>query len=388
MADAPGGDGGAIDPREPHDDIDPWSSISFDDDFVKASNITELAAAERERAARKAAAKDAARRRRRERRRRAGVFVRRYTLIWATIAIVAVLAVMGARGSGPLGSFLHVRSSGGADGSAASSGPTSSTSSTSTTFVLIGADHAPGTCLVWNQDLGEGSQRQIDAVPCDQPHLFETTAQFDLEGSEQYGEDGPTDEQWDVISAFACQKDADDFLGYRLDPAGTFFPTLIKPTDKGWRAGDRHVYCGIAFHGPTPPDPENPKALYAFTGVVEGADQTRLWGNGACILSAFGTAAVVDCGTPHSVEITGTTEVAAEPGAPWPGEDGVFAAVRARCLALAEEVYGTDIPQDVHFGSYGIQESSWNIGRRTVECFFGRMGPDGEWVPVAGPLRG
>lgn len=387
MADAPGGDGGAVDPRDPHDD-DPWSSISFDEDFVKASSITEPAAAERARAASKAEAKDAARRRRRERRRRAGVFVRRYTLIWVAVAIVAVLGVMGAKGSGPLASFLHVRSGRGAEGSASSSGPTSSTSSTSTTLALFGYVGEPGECLIWDQDIGRNPRREISSVGCEEPHLFEATGHFDLADSDQYGPDGPTQEQWKVIQDENCPGYAERYLGYVVDPAGRFRASSIHPLPEAWRNGYRTVQCGIEVDRVTaPPVGMSENWTPEFVGAVRGADQTFLWGTGTCVMSAFGTALAVDCGEPHTTEVTGSTEVSGEPGAPWPGDEGVYGAAREACFALARDVYGTSLPPGVYSGSYGIAESSWNIGRRTVECLLGRSDSD-QWVPVEGPLRG
>ncbi len=388
MADAPGGDGGGVDPRDPRDNTDPWSSISFDEDFVKASNITELAAGERAKAAKKAAAKDAAKRRRRERRRRAGVFVRRYTLIWVAIAIVAVLGVMGAKGTGPLGSILHVRNGRSSDESAGPRSSTSSTSSTSTTLALYGYRASPGECLTWDQGIASNPRRDIRSVDCAEPHLFEATGSFTLK-DEGYGPDGPTREQWGVIGSTNCPGYAEKFLGYPIDENGRFNADAIHPLPDAWRSGYREVQCGIFLTRVTvPPDGAAPEWTPEFTGAVEGADQARFWGTGSCVLTGFGMGYVVDCAAPHSWEVAGTFDLPFGPDAPYPGTEAMSAAATDACRSLASDVYGRSLPRDIGWTSTGIPESSWALGRRTVECIFGRSDGSNNWVPVAGPLRG
>lgn len=301
----------------------------------------------------------------------------------------------GTNGQGPLGSVDTVRAWGGLDPVAedvpsastpvTAPGTTVATSTTSTTITLSVADESPGVCLVWDQTPGIPSPRRTDAVACEAEHLFEVTSAFEIDGS-PYAATGPTDAEWDVVFDTECQARADAFLGYPLDPVGRFAPTAIAPTAEGWVAGDRHVLCGMSVV-PTTAETAGLDQLTPFVGMVGGADQARYIGVGTCldVEPPVGTGAPVDCLGPHGAEIVGTADVSWL-GPAYPGSAVIADAANASCLAAAQLVYGGVLPADVAFGSFEVAESSWNVGRRVVECMLGRRDATG-WIMSPGPVR-
>ena len=202
------------------------------------------------------------------------------------------------------------------------------------------------------------------------------TTHYEIDGS-PYGPDGPTDAEWIAIGDTECLARAGQYLGYPLDLHGRFVPSLISPKARGWRAGDRTVWCGMVSGMNT--SDELGLVYLPFSGRVEGADQARLYGVGTCFSSTPATLGpVVDCNGPHSLEIVGTATM--DGTGPYPGAEAVSSAVSSQCEAAASHVYGGPLPQDVAWGSLGLQASSWDVGRRTVECTLGLRGADGQWA--------
>src|SRR5262249_48908140 len=133
---------------------------------------------------------------------------RRYAPLLLAVAIVALVVGLGMRGIGPLGKGDAVRRLGGrepvssetaATGSTTTTTRDPSTSSTSTSLDVRGMSYDAGSCITWSQDASRTDpDRVTKEVDCTEPHLFEVTTHYEIDGT-PYGEDGPTDAEWNQI---------------------------------------------------------------------------------------------------------------------------------------------------------------------------------------------
>ena len=314
----------------------------------------------------------------------------------AAAVIVFVSLFFSLRGQGPLGRVAFFRQLGGLDPSGhdeGSPGPSTTTStalalstpSTSARFGLTGINYDPGSCITWDQSEGPVDDRATEEVPCDEEHLFEVTSRVDLDRS-AYAEQGPTDDQWRQISLTDCLDRATQFLGYQLDVHGRFVPTLISPWPEAWRSGQHWAWCGMSGVKLAPSD--HPQDSEPFIGKVEGADQTLLWGPGTC-LGPHDTPAYwrkVSCSEPHDSEVVGTA-IVGDASTPYPSTDAIATLSDGACQTAAHAVYGGPLGTGVGYGSLGIDESSWMIGRRVVECVIGLIGPNKSWMASSTLVR-
>ena len=261
------------------------------------------------------------------------------------------------------------------------------------------ASYAPGTCLT--EDLGAvpettlppeahipNSQDQYEVVDCDQPHSFEVTGSI-VPDISAYDADGPTGAQGEVLREGRCLDLSSKYLGHRLDLNGRFVSDMLVPAADDWRRGFHTIVCGLSLNSPNKPDGgRNVGAL--FSGKVDGADQVFLYGVGTC----FGPSTpgelgpVVACTDPHELEVVGQTDVPGAPGSPMPDQAAMSNLASAACEAAAQNVYGAPLPPTVASGSLSFEQSSWDTGRRTVECVMGipDAGSTG-WGLSSRPLR-
>jgi hypothetical protein len=229
------------------------------------------------------------------------------------------------------------------------------------------------------------SFRMTQKVPCSEPHLVEVVRNFEQDGS-AFDASGPTPGQWSVIRDQSCGPMVATYLGYALDPYGRFHPGLIKPTSEGWKVGQRSVLCGVELYRASGSSPDG--GLDEFSGAAKGADQTLLYGVGACFPmgTTDGFGPEVRCTDPHAVEVTGTVDVTGKLSA-YPQADGWQAVVGDQCTKLAESIYGGPLPAGVRGDWLTLAPSSWDAGRRLVECTIAQHGADGSFVTVTAPLR-
>jgi hypothetical protein len=183
---------------------------------------------------------------------------RRYGALYLAVIVVVVLAVLGTRGSGPWGEVAFLRDLGGTSDEAPTSPGREETASRPTDtapsgqvgsgvdaseYVIPARD--PGDCLTWTQG-GDIAERSVREVDCEQPHLWEVTGTFTVDG-DGYAASGPSESEWTTLIDLECGPMAEAHIGGPLDPAGRFQPTAFLPTPYTWEhLGDREVLCGIA----------------------------------------------------------------------------------------------------------------------------------------------
>lgn len=115
---------------------------------------------------------------------------------------------------------------------------------TTTDFKLLNVSYRAGDCITWDQD--RQADRTTVAVPCDQPHLIEITGWVDLSGLDKF----PSEAEWKSIKrSRECPEQAEQYLGYPLDPFGRFQANGIIPVSDTWSRGDKGVWCSQAMGG-------------------------------------------------------------------------------------------------------------------------------------------
>ncbi len=98
--------------------------------------------------------------------------------------------------------------------------------------------------------------KDVDAVPCAEPHQYELFHVFDLTGSGY-----PADAELDSQSAAACAPAFASYVGTDYQASSLSISTLC-PTSDGWDGGDRAVQCLVDNNAET-----------KVTGSVRGTAQ-------------------------------------------------------------------------------------------------------------------
>ncbi|QGK68271.1 hypothetical protein GIY23_00630 [Allosaccharopolyspora coralli] len=240
----------------------------------------------------------------------------------------------------------------------------------------------PGSCLNWTT----ADAADLGPVACEQPHLFEVTGRADL--SQQFGDDAPYPDTatWQRIKQQRCTQVSQRFLSDRLDPNGRFAVGAFTPSSEGWFEGDRVLHCGLQQPGPS-------GALYPIVGPVATQDQSDTYDVGRCLgINGVDVWDPVDCGQPHSVEITGTVNLGDQFPGGYPAEGDQDGFLADRCRDLTAEFAGSpDATQDKGLIGYWdtLSQESWNAGSRTVNCKVSAQLPDGSGLaPVTGSIQG
>lgn len=316
----------------------------------------------------------------------------RYAPLLLAAGILLVAVGFGTRGQGPLGQVDAIRSFGGlgpvtAEGSdePSATGPATNEvngASPPTTRRLAVEDREPGTCIVFDPNLAPAVENNAESVPCDEPHILELTAAFDVDPA-AYGPDGPTADEWTSLIETECLPRTEEYLGQSVDLVGRYVVSQVRPSTGGWRIGDHAVLCAIGLRDETTGAPSTALAL---TGSVIGTDQAVTLPIGTCTVNdPTAGLRVVGCDAPHDAEVVALVDVI-ELGDPYPSVDAILAAVQPECSAAVARVYGAPPPPDVRYGTLGIHESSWAAGRRSIECTIG-VASGTAWATVTGPVR-
>ncbi|GAA2820398.1 septum formation family protein [Saccharopolyspora taberi] len=241
---------------------------------------------------------------------------------------------------------------------------------------------AAGTCLNWTAP----DAADISQVTCAEPHLFEVTGTADLKA--EFGDQAPypDTERWQQLKAERCTEVSRGFLSGRFDPHGRFAVGAFTPSEQGWAKGDRKLHCGLQQPGPS-------GKLYRITGSASKMDQSNIYPEGRC-LGINGTAVwdPVDCGQPHSVEITGIVDLGQQFPGGFPAETEQDGFLAARCEELsAAYAGGPTVVRDKGLTPYWdtLPPESWDAGSRQVNCKVSAPLPDGSGLaPVTGGVRG
>jgi hypothetical protein len=231
-----------------------------------------------------------------------------------------------------------------------------------------------GDCVTWN----EGFTTAV--VPCTALHLMEVIGRATEGGGA--GVSFPSKAEWDNTVELQCAPLAAPYLGYLLDEAGRFAVTDLHPSAAGWNEGEREVLCGIEAKWPGTPFPYAPRQFLPFRGRVKGQDQAYLYGTGSCVDLPTGTVA---CSEPHLYEITGTYTISSAPTFPI-DDDGWDAAVGSGCEQPTLHYTGGRLPAGASIGWVPFFRSSWDMGRRVIECAVVRRDANG-LVEATGSLR-
>ncbi|HZQ33839.1 MAG TPA: septum formation family protein, partial [Mycobacterium sp.] len=246
----------------------------------------------------------------------------------------------------------------------------------------------PGDCLNWPSKAPD----QAVIVDCKDDHRFEVAQSVNLAnfpGSE-YGPNAaaPSPARIQQISQEECAVAAKKYLGAKYDPNSKFVPGMLWAGEKAWtQSGERQMLCGLQL-----PGAKNEQQV--FKGKVADLDQSKVWPPGTCIgiepNTNMPTDTTVDCAAPHSMEVTGSVNLAERFPDALPAEadqdaylkdecthrtDAYLAPVQLRATTLTL----TDVP---------IALPSWSAGSRQVSCLIGATLGNGGWSTLVGSARG
>lgn len=137
----------------------------------------------------------------------------------------------------------------------------------------------------------------------------------------------------------------------------------------------------------------------AAIAAIAAGHQAVAWQQGDCLLfdppelasmphAPFGTANIVDCAGPHTVEVSGATTLEATGDAPFPGSE-LNGAVRSFCdESFDEHIGGIARRSDLGQISYLPDEEEWAEGDRYLACIVFVQEPDGSPGVIARSLEG
>ncbi|MBL7494076.1 septum formation family protein [Frankia sp. AgB1.9] len=280
------------------------------------------------------------------------------------VVLVLAAVTVGVLAFGPTG--RHDATTAADDGAA---GATTAPEPTTTGDVTLDhLDFRRGDCYRWTQGTGlDGTAQQ---VPCAEPHLFEAVSTATLDpGVYPAGGAYPTETGWASITDRLCAPAASEFLGYPLDPDGLFATGAVRPSTNSWDEGDRSLVCGLRQRSlvAAPPAGELP----AFTGIVEGADQSLVYPAGSCLAeTADGVQGTVPCEAPHQAVAVGAITLPARPGEVAPDTSQFQLLAEPRCMAIAKTYLGQDFHDSptAQTGWVWISAASWKAGSRSFTC--------------------
>jgi len=245
-----------------------------------------------------------------------------------------------------------------------------------------------GECLMWPAATPEAA----NVVACADDHKFEVAEPIDLSafpGSE-YGPKAapPSPARIQQITQEQCDSAVRTYLGPKFDPNSRFTVSLLWPGDRAWRqAGDRRVLCGLQLPGAN-------NQQDAFKGKVADIDQSKVWPAGTCLgidpAVNQPTDIPVDCAAPHSVEVTGTVNLAEKfPGA-LPAEPDQDAFIKDACTKMTDEYLA---PIKLRTTTLTliyptVPLASWTAGSREVACSIGATLGNGGWATLLNGAKG
>lgn len=241
----------------------------------------------------------------------------------------------------------------------------------------------PGSCLDWTADDGA----DVYIVDCAQPHLFEAIGTKNLGEAFSDAAAFPSETAWLTMVRDNCAPLASTFLEGKYDPFGRFTVGALKPSQRGWRSGDRTVRCGLQVVARS-------GELYRVPGRARDQDQADVHAPGTCLgINGVDVGDPVDCAQPHTVEVVAVLDLAGSfPGPDYPDENKQDEAAGPACTKLAAEYAGgPDVVGQKKLTVYWdtLRPESWAAGTRKVDCKLGALLPDKSgFAPVTGGVRG
>jgi hypothetical protein len=246
------------------------------------------------------------------------------------------------------------------------------------------AFNAPvGSCLDWTS-ADAGDARTVD---CTSNHLFEVVGIVDLTTSFGPAAAFPTDQAWQGVVEQRCTPLAFEYLAGMFDPFGRLDVGALKPSQPGWRAGDRSLHCGLQVNARS-------GALFHTVTSAKSTDQANVHPPGTCLgIDGVDVGDPVDCAQPHAVEVAGNIDLAVLLPAPeYPLEPKQDEVLAGACTKLADEYAGrpglvVEKKLTVYWDT--LQLESWSAGTRKVDCKLGALLPDKSgFAPITGGVRG
>lgn len=245
-----------------------------------------------------------------------------------------------------------------------------------------------GDCLSWPERTPDAAQ----VVDCTTEHRFEVAESVDMRtfpGTE-YGPDAapPSPARIQQISQEQCQSAVQRYLGDRFDPNGRFTVSLLWSGEKAWRqAGERRMLCGLQLPGAN-------NQQQAFQGKVADIDQSKVWPAGTCLgidpATNQPTDIPVDCAGPHSLEVTGSVNLAEKfpQGLPPEAEQDTY--VKDNCARVTEAYLA---PLELRTTTLTLVYStialpSWSAGSHQVSCSIGATLGNGGWSTLLNSAKG
>jgi hypothetical protein len=244
-------------------------------------------------------------------------------------------------------------------------------------------DAPVGACLDWTA-ADAGDARTVD---CAQRHLFEVIGTVDLVSDYGPAAAFPTDQAWHGVVQKKCTPRAEEYLSGKFDPFGRFAVGALKPSQQGWRAGDRKLYCGLQVNARS-------GALFHVEGTAKQADQANVHPPGTCLgIDGVDVGDPVDCAEPHAVEVVGNVDLGTLLPAPeYPPEPRQEEVLAVACTKLADDYAGgpgtvANKKLTVYWDT--LKPESWAAGTRKVDCKLGALLPDKSgFAPIEGGVRG
>lgn len=241
---------------------------------------------------------------------------------------------------------------------------------------------AAGDCLTWPED----SPNAVALADCAGEHRFEVAEAVDMRafpGSE-YGPDAapPSADRLRAIGSEQCERAVHRYLGPRYDPNGRFAIGVLWPGDKPWQhSGERRMLCGLQLPGPG-------DTQLLFSGRVAEQDQSKVWPPGTCLGIDTETNQPsdipVDCAAPHSMEVTGTVDLAERFHDVLPAEPEQDAYIKEVCTRVTEEYLApVKLRETTLTLLYStISLPSWTAGSRQLSCSVGMTLGNGGWATL------
>jgi hypothetical protein len=255
-------------------------------------------------------------------------------------------------------------------------------SATSATDEAAAAFDSPrGTCLDWPAD----NPRAMRRVDCAQPHVFEVTSNVEISGDYPASAPPPDEKHWQEIANQKCTDGVAEYLGGKLDPAGKYSVSALKPTDDQWRSGDRKLRCGV--HRVT-----SLGTRLLTTGSAAKADQSNIFPPGTCfaLTDDKGVGDPIDCGKPHALEVVGNVDLSQAFPTDFPAADAQDNKLAELCAAVTKE-YSRDLDlatKKLTLSWDNLAQESWAAGSRKVDCKVGAPLDDGSGLaPVNGSIH-
>ncbi len=245
-----------------------------------------------------------------------------------------------------------------------------------------------GNCLNWPDKNPDAAT----IVDCTNDHRFEVAESVDMRtypGTE-YGPNAapPTAARIQQISLEQCQPAVERYLGPKYDPNSKFTISMLWSGDKAWKQdGERRMLCGLQL-----PGADNQQI--AFKGRVAEIDQSKVWPAGTCLgidpPTNQPTDVPVDCGAPHSMEVTGAVNLAEKftGGLPSDAEQDAF--IKDACTRMTDAYLAPlQLRQTTLTLIYStISLPSWTAGSHQVACSIGATLGNGGWATLINPAKG